>query len=51
MGYQDIELIKDKGIAFLHLNRPKILSAFYRIRWDSKKDWNARVIWISKILL
>ena len=37
MGYQDIELIKDKGIAFLHLNWPKILSAFYWIRWDSKK--------------
>ena len=27
MEYQDIELIKDEGIAFLYLNRPKVLNA------------------------
>jgi enoyl-CoA hydratase/carnithine racemase len=25
--YEDIELIKDEGIAFIHLNRPKVLNA------------------------
>jgi enoyl-CoA hydratase len=27
MEYQNIELIEDEGIAFLYLNRPKVLNA------------------------
>ena len=55
MGYQDIELIKDEGIAFLYLNRPKVLNALNERMKDelikglkeTEEDDNIRVIILS----
>jgi 2-(1,2-epoxy-1,2-dihydrophenyl)acetyl-CoA isomerase len=53
--YQDIELIKDEGIAFLYLNRPKVLNALgERMKSElidalkrTEKDDNIRVMIIT----
>jgi enoyl-CoA hydratase/carnithine racemase len=55
MEYEDIELIRGEGIAFIYLNRPKVLNALSETMMvelvhalkETKEDNNIRVMILS----